>query len=90
MPEEIGENSSKMRDPATPFLERLRILCGYVENGTDTVVKYFQDSAPFHPEESWIVIIGSETAGRDRRYYASSLEIAFEAAFQDPKNDPFR
>lgn len=86
MTEHIGENSNKLTNPDTPFHERLRILCGYVENGTDTVVKVFQDDAT----GEWCVRIGSETAGRGRLYIGKDFLGAFETAFQDERNDPFR
>lgn len=71
-------------DSDAPFVNRLRILCGYIENATDTVVRVFQDDAT----REWVVRIGNDAA--NKWYHGRSLEQAFEAAFQDPKNDPFR
>jgi hypothetical protein len=74
----------KMADPKANFERRLRVLCGYVENASDTVVKVSQDDAT----REWVVVVGSETRGTARRYYGASMDEAFEKAFTDPKNDP--
>ena len=73
------ERAAKMHDPQTPFLERLRDLCGYVQNATDTVVTIFQDDAT----HDFIVKVGKKS------YHGASINVAFEAAFADPKNNPF-
>lgn len=80
----MTEQIPLLRNPDTPFVDRLRILCGYIENGTDTRVKYFQDDAT----KTWCVEVGNIPVTA-RAYYADNLEDAFERAFQDPKNDPF-
>lgn len=72
----------KIRDDDTPFEERLRILCGYIENGTDTAVKVLQDDAT----KDWIVRVGINDTNS---YRGSSMMEAFEKAFQDPRNNPF-
>lgn len=69
----------RLTDPTTPFVERLRILCGYVENATDTTVKVGQDDAT----REWFVNVGRF------RYHDTSMEAAFEQAFQDFRNNPF-
>lgn len=73
----------RMRDTTTPFAERLRILCGYIENASDTSVRVCQDDAT----RDWIVAIGTGSSIK-RSYHGTSMEEAFEQAFQDPKNDP--
>ena len=69
----------RLADPTTPFVERLRILCGYVENATDTTVKVGQDDAT----RDWFVNVGRS------HYHGTSMEEAFEQAFQDFRNNPF-
>lgn len=66
-------------DPEAPFKDRLRILCGYIENGSETTVKIFQDDAT----KEWIVKVGKNY------YHDSSFDGAFELAFKDPTNNPF-
>lgn len=75
----------KLADPNTPFVERLRILCGYVENGSDTAVTVFQDDAT----TTWCVRVGLAFSSTARRYYGSSMDEAFAKAFADPLNNPF-
>lgn len=69
----------KIADSETPFVLRLRQLCGYVENGTDTTLKIYQDDAT----REWFVGVGL------KRYHGATMEEAFEAAFTDPLNNPF-
>lgn len=77
--DEGGTLVSLMRNKEAPFAERLRVLCGYVENGTDGSVGVFQDDAT----RTWVVVVD-----KNKRYYGTSMNEAFEEAFQDPKNDP--
>ncbi|QIG76532.1 hypothetical protein EVC27_007 [Rhizobium phage RHph_I1_6] len=72
----------KLADPNTPFHEKLRILCGYVENGSDTAVKVYQDDAT----KEWIVRVGINDT---RTYHSHSFENVFALAFEDPRNNPF-
>lgn len=76
--------SDILTSPQAPFVDRLRVLCGYVENGSDTAVKIYQDDAT----RTWCVQVGTGI-GRHRTYHGHTLELAFEEAFQDPKNDPY-
>lgn len=73
-----------MSNPKASFERRLRVLCGYVENASDTKVTVSQDDAT----RTWIVTVGSETAGTARSYHGEQMADAFEKAFQDPRNDP--
>lgn len=73
---------NKITDETTSFDDRLRILCGYIENGTDTAVKVLQDDAT----KDWIVRVGINDTNS---YRGSSMMEAFEKAFQDPRNNPF-
>lgn len=57
------------------ILAQLRQLCGYVENGTDTVVSVFQDDAT----KSWTVKVGKQS------YIADTMPRAFEMAVEDNK-----
>jgi hypothetical protein len=51
-------------------IQTLRELCGYVENGTDTVVTVFQDDAT----RDWFVKVGKQT------FTGRSLPEALQAA----------
>lgn len=56
----------------------LRRMCGYVENGSDTTIKIFQDDAT----KEWFVKVGS------REYHGPSMISAFDAAVADhPKEE---
>ena len=70
---------NKLTDGNISFEDRLRILCGYVENGSDTSVKVYQDDAT----KDWVVRVGN------KGYYASTMMDAFKLAFADPSNNPF-
>lgn len=52
---------------------KLRELCGYVENGSDTVVTIFQDDAT----RDWVCKVGN------KRYWGRSMEAAIDAAIED-------
>lgn len=56
---------------------KMRQLAGYVENGTDCSVRFYQDDAT----HTWHVHVGQ------RGYYADSLEKAVELAWEDNKPD---
>lgn len=58
-----------------PLFTKMRQLAGYVENGTDCSVRFYQDDAT----RTWHVHVGQ------RGYYADSLEQAVELAWQDNK-----
>lgn len=58
-------------------MQGLRKLCGYVENGSDTVVKIFQDDAT----RDWVVKVGPKS------YYAVDLGTALDKAIEDIKDD---
>jgi hypothetical protein len=51
-------------------LRCLRDLCGFVENGSSTVVKIFQDDAT----RTWFVEVGGKS------YFAGSFHSAVDAA----------
>lgn len=61
------------------LLEGLRRLCGYIENGSDTTVRVYQDDAT----RDWIVSIGSDTYSRVKSYYDSSFRNAVQKALDD-------
>ena len=61
------------------FETKLRDLCGYVENGTETSVKVFQDDAT----KEWVVRVGRDS------YYGHNMMAAFDKAFANWK-DPFQ
>ena len=69
-----------MIDPNLPFKLKLRNLCGFIENGTDTTVSISQDDATKH----WILKVGK------RSYYGFTFIDAFNEAFADEANDPFK
>lgn len=56
-------------------IDRLRELAGYIENGTDTTVTFFQDDAT----RSWVVKVGNKSF---RDY---SLREALMAAYDAVK-----
>lgn len=58
---------------ASQRMDGLRELCGYVENGSDTVVTIFQDDAT----REWVVKVGNKTF---TRYYGESMIQALDAA----------
>lgn len=63
-------------------LRGLRELCGYVENGSDTVVKIFQDDAT----KDWLIKAGS--GANEHRWIASSFNGVIDAMMADfPKGD---
>ena len=55
------------------LLDGLRALCGYVENGTDSTVKIYQDDAT----KNWCVMVGK------RGYYNDSFESVLDDAIVD-------
>jgi hypothetical protein len=55
------------------LLDGIRVLCGYVENGTDSVVKIFQDDAT----KGWCVRVGK------RDYHGASFESVIAEAVED-------
>lgn len=71
---------SKVMSAEDSFETKLRNLCGYIENATDTSVKVFQDDAT----KEWIVKVGNNYS-----YYGVSMQDAFNKAFADPRNNPF-
>lgn len=54
-------------------MKALRRLCGYVENGSDTTVKIYQDDAT----RSWCVDVGR------RWYHGPTMLDALDAAIAD-------
>lgn len=61
----------------TDLFTKMRQLAGYVENGTDVSVRFYQDDAT----RTWHVHVGQ------RGYYADSLEQAVQLAWEDNKPD---
>lgn len=53
------------------FEKKIRELCGYVENGSDTSVKILQDDAT----KSWIVYVGKTW------YWGNSMREAVDKAY---------
>lgn len=84
LPEHVPEQASAahrredQQDAAR--LKGLRELCGYVENGSDTVVRIFQDDAT----RDWVVKVGNLTS-----YYGHNMWKAIDAAIQHT-TAPFR
>lgn len=62
---------------AAEQLMTLRAAAGYVENGTDTTVKLFQDDAT----RNWHVKVGN------REYWGESFEQAVDAVAADQEAD---
>jgi hypothetical protein len=58
------------------IVKQIQELCGYVENGTDTVVKIFQDDAT----KDWCVTVGI-TRGQNNCYISSSIIQAIKLAY---------
>jgi hypothetical protein len=67
------ENLTMNAKDKAVLLEGIRVLCGYVENGTDSVVKIFQDDAT----KCWRVRVGN------REYHGASFESAIAEAVED-------
>lgn len=74
------ERWRKRADKANLF-DVIRRLCGYVENGSDTVVTICQDDAT----KEWMVKVG---AGRQPRYFhGPDLNAALHAADEGTPHD---
>ena len=58
--------------PQKDLFQKLRELCGYVENGSETVVKIYEDEAT----KNFIVLVGKQ------RFWGYSLEEAVLKAYQ--------
>jgi hypothetical protein len=63
-------------------LAQLRRLCGYVEDGSNTVVTISQDDAT----RTWCVRTG-HALGTQRDYYGDTFEAAIDAAAKSRVND---
>jgi len=61
--------------------DKLKRLCGYVENGSDTTVKVFQDDAT----REWFVRVGK--APMDKVSFGPSLLAAIEAVEEESEED---
>ena len=59
-------------DTQKDYFSMLRELCGYVENGTDTVVKIYQDDAT----RTFTVLVGKQ------RFWGYSPEEAVQKAYE--------
>lgn len=66
--------SEEQRD--AKLLEGLRRLCGYIENGSDTTVRIFQDDAT----REWGIGLGSGLSPRSKTYYDASFRGALQKA----------
>lgn len=67
------------QQPEETFETKLRKLCGYLANSSETTVTISQDDAT----KDFIVRVGN------RLYHGPSMTQAFDAAFADPLNNPF-
>lgn len=66
--------------PDTRLLDAFIALAGYIENGSDTVVTFFQDDAT----KDWCLNIGQGT--HKRRYFAGSPREVIRLAAQIDEN----
>ena len=78
MVDEIKQTNVE-RDAAT--LNKLRACCGYVENGTDTVLQIYQDDAT----GGWIIKTGSRGAGNS--FHADSFHEVIDTAYSVLKQE---
>lgn len=58
--------------PQKDYFKMLRELCGYVENGSETVVKIYQDDAT----KTFTVLVGKQ------RFWGYGLEEAVQKAYE--------
>lgn len=59
-------------------LKGIRRLCGFIQNGTDTVVKIFEDDAT----REWVMKVGTQT------FYAPTFTSVLDAAITANKENP--
>lgn len=72
------EPEKKVSSLDSVFMNELRELCGYVENGSDTVVRIYEDDAT----RDWVVAVGKKS------YVGKTLVDAFTQAvgYNKPKH----